>query len=130
MQNAQYNGRIWTDSKVITFWKYPDKNTLVNIVDDINSQLNAANQIDGSWNMAIAKGDRHNGYFIPLKDYTLNKIPEKVQKQHLEKWKQHLLSPIAKSQVGVDDTPEGIGSKHKNYKYNRELDRILGRAQE
>ncbi len=120
MNDVQFNGRIWTDSKIITFWRYPSKDYLVSIVNDLNEELPSNINIDGSWLIALPKN------IIKLKDYTDGQIPEEDETQHLDKWKQHIESPLNKQK----DTAIGWGSKHKDYLGHRQIDREIGRAQQ
>lgn len=123
MDYTKYNGRIWYKRKVIVFWKYPDENTLVDIVKDLNSKTKVAH-IDGSWKLALP-----NGSISSLKDYTFGEISAEEHKAQLDKWRKHIINPMLKTKMGLDKSPQGVGSKHKNYNWNREIDRIYKRAQ-
>jgi hypothetical protein len=60
----RYTGRLWSKSKVISFWKYPESlSKLKKIIKDINEYIEnnsneieyAGNKIDSSWKIDIPK---------------------------------------------------------------------------
>lgn len=130
MDNSSYNGRIWKDSKIISFWKMPEgRFILKDIVDDLNERGNGDFNIDGSWQIRVGDNNGKNDKLISLKDYTGGEISDAEKKDLEDKWKQHIMSPLEKNKRGLTITPKGWGSTHKDYSGHRTWDRAIGRAQ-
>ena len=128
MMHTMYNGRVWTESKVISFWRLPEtEQQFIEVINDINSKADI--NIDGSWKI-YTQDDNGQDNMIPLKDFTHGKLSPEAEKKNAEMWKQHLMSPLEKEKQGLKVIPQGWGSTHKDYAGHREIDRAIGRAQE
>lgn len=128
MDRTQYNGRLWADRKLIAFWKFPSKDTMVDLVKDLNERLKIEGEdvrVDGSWRIFI---DNHK--IISVQDYTGGEVSDETKKQKLDQWKQHIMSPMVKKAMGLSGTPQGWGSKHSKYMGHRAIDRAVGRAEQ
>ena len=107
-----YSGRIWLDKKYIAFWTYPDPETFIEIIDELEIQFNS-NQIKKVeiWDDPEFKVELHirevkdklgkGNRFVHPKEYIGSESPPKEEQQHI-------LSPIEKKNRSV---PSGVGSK-------------------
>lgn len=129
MTETKYNGRVWLDSKTIAFWRLPSEKKLIKLIKELNAhyKLKGIN-IDGSWRI-FTQDENGNDNMIPLKDFTHGKLSSEGEKINIEKWKQHMMSPIEKEKQGLKMTPKGWGSTHKDYLGHRKIDWALGRAE-
>jgi len=96
MKEMEYIGRLWYDSKIISFWDYPEtKEKLYSIIDDINKNNYDLFIIDDSWYIEIIKeqeDDRKYAWsnnlnktdFVKIKDFHGSKdFSEEERKLHL-----------------------------------------------
>lgn len=117
-----YPGRLFMEPKVITFWIYPNKREIKQIIKIISKKLNL-NIIDNGWSIEIYKegfnnkGEQQygNNYnrdsdrkdFVPVEKFAgSKKPPEKEYLQHLDTKHKHLV-------------PYGFGSKNPKYMEKR-----------
>jgi len=121
-KRTEYNGRLWTERKVIAFWQYPTKEKLNSIISDLNQKFHGI-EIDNSWKIIVTVNGVEK--FVSVADYTGGKLSA----EDYEKYKQHMMSPLIKHQQGLVVTPKGWGSTHKDYAGHRAIDRALGRAE-
>jgi len=65
----KYPGRLWTDEKIISFWKYPTKEELPKVLKDIEDVSDV--KFDEDWMIEVV--DNSNGYkdsdFISFEEY-------------------------------------------------------------
>jgi len=126
MEDTKYNGRLWVDDKIISFWKMPeDRFTLKDIVDELNEESRGEFHIDGSWVIRVGKDNK----LISLKDFSGGEISDEEKSDLADKWKAHIMSPLLKKSMGLSHVPAGVGSKHSDYSGHRVIDRAVGRAQ-
>ena len=148
----KFPGRLWTDSKVISFWEYPkDKDELDNFIEQLNNEKDL---IDDTWRIEIVvnkQGEpslpksKYWGYSEANPSYTAANIGEymvtksklipitdyvgslKRSKEELEK--AHLLSPLEKEKLrrqGKLKVEPGFGSTSPKNK--REWRQALGES--
>ena len=89
--NVEFNGRIWVERKIMSFWRYPDDLELVKIVDDLNNSKKIKTKIDGSWKIYTAEKEIQS-----LEDYTGGEIPEERKVELKKRWQQHIDSAMKK----------------------------------
>jgi len=100
----KYPGRIWYLKKVISFWKYPPKNKIIQIFNDIKKEANKKFNINiGS--ASKYKIDLANDTVIPLTKFLKLAGKQKRSKKQLQL--KHMISPVAKYNK---DVPSGVGS--------------------
>jgi hypothetical protein len=130
MSHTEYNGRIWTNRKVISFWKMPrDRFELKDIVDDLNNESGGRFHIDGSWKIRIGEYLGKSDKLITLSNFSGGEISDEEKADLSDKWKAHIMSPLLKAQLGLNKVPAGYGSKNPTYSRHRAIDRAVGRAQ-
>ncbi|MFW6226242.1 MAG: hypothetical protein ACOC3V_04735, partial [bacterium] len=131
----KYVGRLWTDSKLISFWKYPeDFNTLKKVIESLENKLNIKIW-NNDWKILVIevkgvydkdkikqlKYDRISGISIEdakddsdFFDHTEKIIPLESYDYSInpseEEWKKHVESPLKKK---LKKVPFGLGSKKK-----------------
>ena len=120
----KYPGRIWKKSKVISFWTYPPRNEMGEVIKLLEKEMKIKIW-NNSWllEIVIGKGGKYidpklvggeEGYpqwynnenttaLIPITDYI-------GSKEQLNKGKSHVKSPVLKQKKSV---PAGVGSKKK-----------------
>jgi len=107
-----------------------NKAVLDKIVNDLNKESNGDFHIDSSWRLRIGEEGNQIPYkLIPIDDYTGAEISDEEKKDLEGKWKQHIMSPLEKTKLGLNKAPQGFGSKHKDYLGHRAIDRAVGRAE-
>lgn len=82
----KFPGRLWTKSKIVSFWEYPDKNQFDKFIDDCKKN---GIIIDKTWKIDIEDGPTN--HLEPVTDYS-NKLKDVKVTQV-----QHLIDPIAKN---------------------------------
>jgi len=98
-RSYEYDGRIWKDKKLITFWNYPESNKkLKEIIFDIESNFRE-NIWGKGWKIELKDGD-----LIPLEDYEMSKNRDKEEKQL------HTLSPMYKNKKPKGWKPKNVPS--------------------
>jgi hypothetical protein len=120
-----YEGRLWLNHKIITFWKYPPVDEFERIIKLIQNELKKKegvdidmlndpewkvevilSPIDGkpSWDSSFSAivPMQYSTVFLPLKKYGGSIETERVP---------HEASPLSPEKI-ARKTPEGIGSKH------------------
>ena len=131
--HLKYAGRLWMNSKVISFWDYPDNYIeLRKVLDDIEKELNRKEQInliiDDSWliEVIMVDGDQiinkykywgdseisgdgryiDNSILIPISNYkgSSKRSDDELAMKHL------------KVGAGGKDVPQGFGSKNNKKK--------------
>jgi hypothetical protein len=131
MNNVKYNGRLWIEGKVISFWKMPEsKFILKKIVDDLNDYSLGEFHIDGSWKIRLGGERGTSDKLVSLKKYSGGEISDEEKEDLTNKWKQHIMSPLEKEKLGLRSVPPGFGSKNPDYLGHRAWDRAIGRAEE
>jgi hypothetical protein len=103
-------GRIWTSSAIISFWEYPQKSDLKQIILNLEAEF----KIKYNMNIKIwdalyyrleiryVEDNEWKYTLIPLQQYVKSENPSPEELQ------QHIQSPLLKKSV---DVPQGIGSK-------------------
>jgi len=113
--SLKYPGRIWVEYKCISFWVFPPKEILINIIKELESLLKINILNDKKWQIEIVKDDNSKnwsdgvydgdeGELIPLSQYTGS-----AKRSAEELNKEHNLSPLLKR---YKEIPIGFGSKH------------------
>ena len=123
-KGEHYSGRIWIKSGIISFWEYPDKETFLNIIQQLSERLGKNPEkwkveiIPGNEEMPempeMTKWQQENSYkteLIPIQDYMKSE-----QRSEAEIGKEHMKSPLQKRAHKV---PAGFGSKNPKYLTNR-----------
>jgi tRNA nucleotidyltransferase (CCA-adding enzyme) len=95
-----FQGRLWLDSKIISFWEYPKPNRMKNeIIPIIEEELGIDME---KWKIEIYSNNNKIDYdnqehpsnrmgrfsIIPLSDYIGSDVPEEEYKQHLMNWEE------------------------------------------
>lgn len=100
-----YQGRLFTKQKVVTFWDYPSKEEIYEILNQIKSKT-GINFWDGQWQIEIHKYDDDTGKYdrnyIPIQQFVGSQNVSAADRQA------HLLSPLEKQKREV---PQGVGSR-------------------
>lgn len=100
-----YPGRLWLNSKIISFWEYPSKTELPKILRSLKKEINKqgygkiSNFYDGKWLIEL----NDDGKAIPIKDY-IGKSSTTRKDINI----QHNLSPLKKTSTKYI---KGIGSE-------------------
>lgn len=93
----KFAGRIWLNSKIISFWDFPPKNLIKKVLYDLGKVINK--EIDDTWRI-----DTHNE-LINVNDY------EQPSSNDLNRGSEHVKSPVEKSSRDIN----GHGSqKYQN----------------
>lgn len=93
-EDFDYVGRLWLKTKVISFWQYPSKDKLEDLLLDLSSKINVDIINDPEWRIEIKIDD--NGTF---NDYKLIRILDYIGSKKLttkELQQQHAISPLLK----------------------------------
>ena len=121
-KNKAYAGRLWDDSKIISFWVYPSINLFKQIINALEDKLELK-IFNNDWRVEVIKtdegdikvkefrerGDYYDEYFfrgnedeenfsgdseiIPVEEYAGSEnVPEEKQIQHLMNWKEKELA--------------------------------------
>ena len=102
-----FPGRLWYNNRYISFWHYPkNMSQLKRIINDINEILKSRGLpiIDSTWMLDTGEYDDDiRSIVIPIMQY-------KGSNAVVDTSKQHILSPLEKTQSPVPDT---TGSKRK-----------------
>ncbi|HPI82574.1 MAG TPA: hypothetical protein PK122_05090 [Candidatus Paceibacterota bacterium] len=107
------SGRIWTDKKLISFWKYPDKETFFEAIDLLSDKLG---EDMSNWKVEVLdknswrQDDNYQSRLIPVADYEGSE-----DRSELEMGKEHIKSPLLKTK----HVPYGYGSKNPKYQDQR-----------
>ena len=102
---TKYAGRIWLNTKAISFWQYPKTHEeLIQTITDLEEFLNIDILGDNKWIIETARGKVY-----PLHAYLKKKEPI-TQRSSAELGKKHMQSPMLK---GKDEVPQGLGSKKR-----------------
>jgi hypothetical protein len=89
--NTQYDGRIWTDKKIISFWRNPKtRNELDWVINEIEKKLGIKIH-----NKGYVVDDNYRDQLIPLDDYKINKSGGDIKRYD------HKKSPLLKKQKVV-----------------------------
>jgi hypothetical protein len=122
-----YPGRLWTKSKIITFWCYPNAELFKSIVSAIEEKLNIK-MLHTGWKIEVFKvggeirrkeyDPNDDDYFysggfsgetelIPIEQYAgSDDVPEEQQIMHMMNWKEKELA----KKFGKIHFPKGFGS--------------------
>ena len=107
------SGRLWTDKKLISFWKYPDRETFFEAIDLLSDKLGEdmigweVEVIDkNSWK----QDDNYTSKLIPVAEYEGSE-----ERSELEMGKEHIKSPLLKTK----NVPYGYGSRNPKYQERR-----------
>jgi hypothetical protein len=122
-RDLEYAGRIWLKEKYISFWYYPPKEKLIQIIKDLEDKLKISILNDPQWKIDIPadmKDDKQGGmggygshYLqIPIKDYAGEYITSEDDLA-----RQHVLSPLLKPKKKVEP---GWGSNSERYRRKRQ----------
>jgi len=87
-------GRVWTDQKVIGFWKVIDKDDLMKIIKKLNRELNL--NIDDDWLIHLSMKFNEETYkfihkYSTIGEYTKDLITPEMEKEMKEREKLHIL---------------------------------------
>jgi len=120
-----YPGRLWVEYKIISFWSYPNKEKLDEILNDIQVEMNSKkskynikSDIDfkDDWKIELKQTEFRHSELIPLKDFISsdNSTPEELKQRHIEVGS------------GGKDVFKGIGSKKKKklFKWQKQFESI------
>jgi len=112
-----FPGRMWTKHKIISFWRYPVKSKIKNLVKDIEKESGVKIWGNG-WKVEVYPGkkqinnsDNIGSILVPLEKYNGSKLPPGGDVDHAK-------SPMLKKKkqvpkcVGSKKTPKG-GSKNE-----------------
>ena len=118
----RYSGRIWTKSRVISFWDYPESGDIFKkVINDLNAVSKGDFRIDDTWRIYTKDDNLEN-----ISDY----IGGEMSSQDKEKMEKgiaaHMASPLDKTGSVVSP---GFGSKNPNYAEKRAMDWALGVAE-
>lgn len=118
--NLKFSGRLWTSSKIISFWKYPTPVEMKKFIKDFNSLKHPKlfiPKIDSTWkvevvgNVKFGKIYDHDNWdneqIIYISDYLKLDVPLKKRSKK-ELAQQHIESPMIK---GKSNVPHGVGSR-------------------
>ena len=102
--SIEYSGRLFTYNKVMSFWKYPDKETFIEIINKLEKKLKKK-LWNNDWKIEILLVDNkipidlpYNGMseydkdtskyeIIPIEDYLKSEdMPDELRKIHLMSW--------------------------------------------
>jgi hypothetical protein len=105
----EFPGRIWTIEKLMSFWKYPNKEQFKKLIEDL-SEVTKIDFSDPEWQIEILdkNGKSKN---VPLSEYGGSKD---VSREELIR--QHVVSPLLKPKKEV---PYGYGSRNPSYQPKR-----------
>lgn len=85
----KYEGRLWLDGKLISFWKYPSKINFFKLISKLEKELNIK-IINNNWRVQVYDNARRE-ILIPIENYT--------GKQYNPLRKDHILSPLKKKKT-------------------------------
>jgi len=112
-----YNGRVWEDYKIISFWEYPkDYEKLTEIVKKLEEKLNM-NIFNHGWKIEVFSPDSHmwkqQYILIPIEEYS-SQQPTDEQFTELNKQRElHLMDSEEKKKSLMN---QGYRSKHSKWK--------------
>lgn len=113
LYNNSLKGRIWLNSKVISFWEYIKKEDLVKVISDINKNMDI--NIDDTWLLDYYESnefdDKIGKNLIPINDYLIGDYKDNTNNEYYQKKKQQHIDTTFKHNV-----PSGYGSKSSKYK--------------
>ena len=111
--NSPIKGRLWLNSKVISFWDYIKKDDLVKVISDIKEKLNI--NIDNTWLLDYYENeefdDKVGKNLIPINDYLTGDYKDNTNDIEYQKKKKQHIDTTFKHYV-----PNGYGSKSSKYK--------------
>jgi len=111
--NSPIKGRLWLNSKVISFWDYIKKDDLVKVISDIKEKLNI--NIDNTWLLDYYENeefdDKLGKNLIPINDYLTGDYKDNTNNIEYQKKKKQHIDTTFKHYV-----PSGYGSKSSKYK--------------
>ena len=103
----EYNGRLFINEKIITFWDYPSKDKFFNILKLLKKKIKKLNINWDEWKVELVKNEIKDEIFydsiyspeiysyIPVKLYNGSKnLPEEIHQQHI-------VSPMKKKQTTI-----------------------------
>jgi len=110
-----FSGRVWTKSKLISFWEYPDAEDFLILIDDLEKALGQpilgkrwkVEVLDGSWK---GRDDNYQSELVSVKDYKGSN-----QRSEEDLAQQHIKSPLFKAK----HVAQGFGSKNPSYQSKR-----------
>ena len=102
----KYSGRLWLDSKVITFWDYPSKNELKKIIKLLEDELNRK-MWNNNWLIEVVIGKNNEKYLNP--EY----VPDNI-----ESWHDWLNENNKTALVPVTDFDGSLNAIGKNLSHN------------
>lgn len=93
-----YSGRLWLNKKIISFWKYPNKEIFIKTINKLEIKLNTKIWND-NWKIEILLyGDEWYEWteeniprneIIPIEDYLKSEnFPEELKQKHIMSWKE------------------------------------------
>lgn len=92
-----YAGRLWTKSKVISFWEFPEKNEFLRLIAELNSELKGV-KIDKTWKVEVIN-DKDQDVLIPITKYDGERLSSKKK---FDMSKLHTMSPKDKKKALLD----------------------------
>lgn len=92
-----YAGRLWTKSKIISFWEFPQKQEFLRLIKILNSQLEGA-EIDKTWKVEVIN-DKDKDVLIPISKYDGERLSSKKK---FDMSKLHTMSPKEKKKALQD----------------------------
>jgi len=88
--NRKYTGRVWTKSKIMTFWVYPTKDIMNDCIKSIEKELNLQ-ILNNGWQLEVRKKNFNGAkgvykyYLIPIEEYVESIIDRQAYSKHLNK---------------------------------------------
>jgi hypothetical protein len=104
MPHIKFSGRLWLDSKIISFWSYPDEKLFIELIKKLEYELKIK-IFYNNWKIQIFNKDgiiqktnkpddaylTHKGIkqLIPIEEYvSSDALPEEEKAMHLMNWKE------------------------------------------
>lgn len=123
-RSESFEGRLWKDRKIISFWKYPDVDQFIDIIDQLSNKLKKIYREsfdilnDPDWKVEVLPdrkwSDSDKGDFktqlIPVMDYVGSE-----QRSEEDLAQNHIKSPLLKTKKYIP----GFGSSSPRYRANR-----------
>lgn len=110
----EYPGRLWTEAWLISFWKYPPKEEMRKVLNDISNASHI--KIHSGWKIEIIE---RRGFSEVSKNVPIDEYIGSEKRSDKELAIQHIVSPLLKPKKEV---PYGYGSKNPSYQSKRAWD--------
>jgi hypothetical protein len=105
VNQTYYDGRIWTDKKIVSFWENPENAAHFRDIANLLQDRTGINILSPEWRIEIkTKGDMFAPEFIPTREY--GEVSDEVIDPSEEEYQKHL-------DRMKTDIPKGWGSKKR-----------------